>query len=75
MPFVRVIAVPSDTATVTDVRQVDAVPRIGDTLDVRGAPMTVRSVIAAEPGGSVAAFVYVTPSRRDETEGESDTPR
>ena len=56
MPLVRVIA----AVAINDVRRVDEIPRVGDTIDVSGKPMRVRNVIAAGPGGSVDAFVYVT---------------
>jgi hypothetical protein len=59
VPLVRVIAVLAEAA-INDVRRVDEIPRVGDTIDVNGKPMRVRSVIAAEPGSSVDAFVYVT---------------
>jgi hypothetical protein len=59
MPVVRVIAVLADAA-VNDVRRVDTIPRVGDTIDVNGHPMKVRSVINAEPGAGADAFVYVT---------------
>jgi hypothetical protein len=60
MPVVRVIAVVADAA-VNDVRRVEEIPHSGDTVDVNGVAMKVRSVITAEPGSGVDAFVYVTP--------------
>jgi hypothetical protein len=60
MPLVRVLAAFADT-TINEVRRVDAIPRVGDEVDVNGESLKVRAVGRAEHGSGVDAFVHVTP--------------
>ena len=62
---VRVIVV-NDHGVVSHERFVSSVPRAGDSIEVEGQAMTVRSVTATPPDSGLEAFVYVIPTRRDD---------